>query len=294
MTLRRSDATKRIRRLVREPVWATANAILRPTASLRVLPDYLLIGGQRCGTTSLQEVLTQHPNVTSARLMKGVHYFDTAYHRGLPWYQTHFPTRLQAGWTQRRTGSPLLVGDASPYYLFHPLALERIANDLPGVKLVALLRDPVERTISHYKHEVRRGNEPHQLEAALDLEPVRLAGEAERIVAEQPRYNSFPHQTFSYTARSRYVDQIRRVRSLFGADSVLILQSETFFADPEAVYTRVLDFLGAPHWLPPTFPQENATPDSSVPERVRERLVAEFRTPNEELFTLLGERFAWQ
>jgi hypothetical protein len=294
MSGRRTEITKRVRTTVREPVWTVTNALLRPTAPLRVLPAYLLIGGQRCGTTSLQGVLGEHPNLTSARLMKGVHYFDTAYHRGLPWYQTHFPTKTYAEWIERRTGAPLLAGEASPYYLFHPLALERIRADLPGVKLVALLRDPVERTISHHKHEVRRNNEPLGLEAALAMEQARLAGEAERIVAEAPTYNSFPHQTFSYVARSRYAGQVRRLFDLFDRGSVLILQSEAFFTDPESVYTRVLDFLGVPRWLPDQFPRANATPDASVPEPVRSRLVAQFRDANEELFHLLGERFAWQ
>ena len=294
MSIERAGMLKRLRKTVREPVWAAANTLLRPTSSLRVLPDYLLIGGQRCGTTSLQGVLGEHPNLTSARLMKGVHYFDTAYDRGLPWYRTHFPTRVYADLTKRRTGSPLLVGEASPYYLFHPLALDRIRADLPGIKLVALLRDPVERTLSHYKHEVRRGNEPLELEAALDMEEARLAGEAERIVRDQPEYNSFPHQTFSYAARSRYADQVRRLLELFDHRSVLILQSEAFFADPEPVYTRVLEFLGAPSWLPATFPKENATPDTSVPDHIRRRLVDQFKAPNEELFAIIGERFGWQ
>lgn len=285
---------KRVRAAVRGPVWSVTRTLLRPTARWRVLPDYLVIGGQRCGTTSLQRVLAEHPNIASARLMKGVHYFDTSAHRDLAWYRTHFPTTAQARLVERRTGSPLLVGEASPYYLFHPLSLERIQQAIPGVKLIALLRDPVERTLSHYKHELRRGNEPLGLEAALAAEPARLAGERERIVAEAPGYNSVAHQTFSYAARSRYVEQVERLFELFPRDRVLILPSERFFAEPEPVFRATLDFLGAPEWLPATFPKENATPDSSVPAEVRARLIEEFREPNERLFELLGERFPWQ
>ncbi len=259
-----------------------------------MLPDYLVIGGQRCGTTSLQQVLTQHPNITSARLMKGVHYFDTAAHHDLAWYRTHFPTRAYARSVERRTGSPLRVGEASPYYLFHPLALPRIREALPNVKLIALLRDPVERTISHHKHEVRRGNEPLGLEAALDAEPTRLAGERERIVREAPGYHSVAHQTFSYAARSRYVEQVEMLFELFPRDQVMILPSERFFTDPGPVFRATLDFLGAPPWLPESFPKENATADTTVPAAVRQRLVESFREPNERLFELLGERFPWQ
>ncbi len=258
--------SRRLRKTVREPMWKLANAVARPTAAWRTLPDYLIIGAQRCGTTSLQDVLTAHPNITSARLMKGVHYFDTAYEQGLGWYQAHFPTRAYAGWKERATGAPLIVGEASPYYIFHPSALERIQATLPDVKLIALLRDPVERTISHYKHEVRRGNEPLSIEEALDAEPERLAGESERV-RNEPGYNSFALQTFSYVARSRYADQVRRIRELFPDEQLLVLQSESFFEEPTDSYRKILDFLHASPFTPGEFPRMNATKSDSVPCR---------------------------
>lgn len=289
----RAALGKRLRATVREPVWSATNAVLRPTAAWRVLPDYLVIGAQRAGTTSLQSVLAQHPNVSSARWMKGVHYFDTGYHRSPEWYRTHFPTRAHARRVERRTGAPLRCGEASPYYVFHPLAVERIAADLPDARLVVLLRDPVERTLSHHKHEVRRGNEPLDLLEALDAEPDRLRGEADRIVAGAPFVNSFAHQTFSYVERSRYGPQISRLFDHVGRDKVLVLQSEQLFGDPAAVLERVLAFLQLPHWSPPRFPRENATVGTEVPIHVRERLRAEFAASNEQLFALIGERFSW-
>ena len=285
--------SRRLRKTVREPIWMLANAAARPTAGWRTLPDYLIIGAQRCGTTSLQDVLTEHPNITSARLMKGVHYFDTGYENGLDWYQAHFPTRAYAAWKERATGAPLLVGEASPYYIFHPTALERIRSTLPEVKLIALLRDPVERTISHYKHEVRRGNETLGMEEALDAEPERIAGEAERI-RRDPGYNSVALQTFSYVARSRYVDQLRRARALFPEEQVLVLQSERFFEQPTGAYQRILHYLGAPPFSPVEFPRMNATKSDSVPASLVERLRSVFKEPNAELYALIGERFSWQ
>ena len=284
---------KKTRKALREPVWAVADVLTRPTASWRVLPDYLIIGAQRAGTTSLQDVLTTHPNVTSARLMKGVHYFDTAYPKGMAWYQAHFPTKRAAARRQASTGAPLRVGEASPYYIFHPKAVERIAADLPGVKLILLLRDPVERTISHHKHESRRGNETLSLEAALDAEPGRLAGEAEKVAAD-PSYNSFPLQTYSYAARSHYAPQVRRLFSLVDREKVLILPSERFFDEPGATFSAILDFLEVPEFRPDAFPQMNATKTDAIPTQVIERLRGDFRQPNEELFELLGERYPWQ
>ncbi len=222
MTFEREATVRRVRAALREPVWSVSRTVLSPTASMRTLPDYLLIGCQRCGTTSLQDVLSQHPSVKSARLMKGVHYFDTDYGHDLDWYRSYFPTDAYRRWHEARSGSPLVVGECSPYYVFHPLALGRIAKDLPNVKLIVLFRDPVERAISHHKHEVRRGNESLGLREALDAEPSRLDGEAEKIVAEAPNYNSYPHQTYSYAARGRYADQFRTLKSLVPDDRFLV------------------------------------------------------------------------
>ena len=86
--------------------------------------------------------------------IKGVHYYDSNYARGLRWYRSHFP--LQAGGRHLvRPGlSPAIAGEASPYYLFHPLAAERLARDFPDVRIIVSLRDPVDRAYSHYKEAI--------------------------------------------------------------------------------------------------------------------------------------------
>ncbi|MEZ5219332.1 MAG: sulfotransferase [Ilumatobacteraceae bacterium] len=195
---------------------------------------------------------------------------------------------------RRRTGHELRAGEASPYYVFHPLALERIAADLPNVKLVLLLRDPVERTISHHKHEVRRGNETLSLTEALAEEDARLAGEDEAIVAGAPNHHSIPHQFWSYQARSRYDEQVARLQKLFPRDRYLVVQSERLFERPQEVLPGLVDFLGVPAWTPDDFPQKNATPVGGVDPAVRAELVDRFRPHNERLYELLGERFDWQ
>src|SRR5664279_6106874 len=126
----------------------------RLTASLRMSPGFLICGAQRCGTTSMYRTLSQHPAVLKAVLHKGVHYFDTGYLNGRGWYQAHFPLQPAARRVQHQTGIEPMTFESSPYYLFHPLAAERIARDLPGVRIIVLLRDPVERAYSAYTHEL--------------------------------------------------------------------------------------------------------------------------------------------
>ena len=180
--LHRSVAARRTAR-------AMARGAGRLTSGARTTPDVLIVGGQRCGTTSLFKTLRQHPAVLPPVLHKGVHYFDTGYPRGMGWYRAHFPLRATAARVQRRTGVRPITVESSPYYMFHPLAAERIDRDLPGVKVLVLLRDPVERAYSAHAHELARGFETEDFRTALDLEEERLDGEVERLLAD-PGYRS--------------------------------------------------------------------------------------------------------
>jgi hypothetical protein len=283
-----NGATKLARRAAR---WS-AQAYARPTAGLRLLPDYLIIGAQRAGTTSLHRYLVQHPGVRTTLRTKGVHFFDTGYGRGMSWYASRFPTRLTAWWVARRHGVELRTGEASPYYLFHPLVPGRVAEHLPRVKLIALLRDPVQRAYSHYQHEVARGFETLSFEEAIEAEPARLAGEAERMIAE-PLYHSFAHQHHSYLARGCYAEQLDRWRACFDDAQLLVLSSERFFRDPGPSFARVLEFLELPAFTPDGYEQHNAHPYRQMGDRVRGRLIEHYREPNRRLYDALGDDFGW-
>ena len=265
----------------------------RLTYWARMLPGFLIVGAQRCGTTSMYRTLSQHPAVLKAVLHKGVHYFDTGYDHGLPWYQGHFPLRAQAAWARRATGEIPLTFESSPYYMFHPLAAQRISRDLPGVKLVVLVRDPVERAYSAHAHELARGYETEPFERALSLEDQRLAGEAERIVS-QPGYLSHSHQHHGYLTRGLYADQLERLSEQVGRARVHVVDSGQFFTDPEPVYDGVLDFLGLRHRGYPAFERHNARPRSPLPEGLRATLSEHFLRSDERLTPWLGQSPSWR
>ncbi|HJR16062.1 MAG TPA: sulfotransferase domain-containing protein [Gemmatimonadales bacterium] len=255
------------------------------TAPLRGLPSTLIIGAQKAGTTSLFNYLIQHPDVLPS-LRKEVHYFDFQYHRGVNWYRGHFPYTHQL-----RRG--FLTLDASPYYLVHPLVPQRVAQLLPEIKLVALLRNPVDRALSHYQHEVRGGRESLSFAEALEKEPERLAGEEERLLAD-PSYYSYNHHRFSYLRRGRYVDQLRQWTRHFPRSRLLVLQSEELFRDPAGTTAAVHGFLGLkPHRLRLEKPFLQTGYDRSIPLELRSKLVAYFEPYNQQLYQWLGQEFDW-
>jgi hypothetical protein len=258
-----------------------------------MLPGFLIAGAERCGTTSMFHVLRQHPAVFGTALRKQeVHYFDVAYDRGLRWYQSQFPLRAVASAAARRVGAVPVAFESSPYYMFHPLAPERIHRDLPDVRLLVLLRDPVERAYSAHANHVGHGLETEPFERALELEDSRLAGEAERIIAD-PAYNSYSHRHHSYRTRGHYIDQLEHLERIFGRERILVIDSDDFFADPLPAYQQVLEFLGLPRFKPAFTPQ-NARPRAPMPQSVRAALDEHYRPYDERLAAWLGRVPSWR
>jgi Sulfotransferase domain len=258
----------------------------------RTLPEFVIIGTQRGGTTSLYQYLVDHPDVSGALLTKEVHYFDTNFGRGVGWYRAFFPTRAARERHRRRTGNALVCGEASPYYLFHPLVPERAHALLPDARLIVMLRDPVERAFSHHRHEVELGYEQLSFEEALDREPERLAGEVERMRAD-PGYVSFEHQHHSYAARGHYAAQLEAWMRLYERDQLCVVISEEFFADPGPVLRRVQEFVGVGPGGLDHYPTWNATRASRSDPAISERLREEFRADDHRLAELLGRELPW-
>ncbi|MFI7452649.1 sulfotransferase domain-containing protein [Nonomuraea sp. NPDC049714] len=267
----------------------------RITSGARILPSFLIAGAQRCGTTSLYRALAQHPLLLKPVLHKGVHYFDAAYWRGPAWYRAHFPLRVGAALLARRHGSAPQAFESAPYYLFHPLAGERIAADLPGVKLIVLVRDPVERACSAHAHELARGFETEpDFEHALELEAGRLAG-AEESLRARPHAAHHSHRHHGYLARGRYADQLDRLEPLLGRERILVLDSHRFFADPRQAYDRVLDFLGVPPLGEPAFERHNGRPlPRPLPNSLRRSLRDHFEAYDTRLVSWLGGEPSWR
>jgi hypothetical protein len=255
------------------------------TAGQRSLPDFLVIGAQKAGTTSLYHYLTQFGDVRSAST-KEVHYFDHHYELGERWYRSRFPVL--------RVGRAWITGEATPSYLLHPAVPGRVAALVPDVRLVALLRHPVERAYSHFQHSRARGTEPVQdFERALDMEPERTDDAWTRLERAGSRQRDV--ETFSYVRRSRYMPQLRRWLDVFPASSLLLVTAEELSSAPGEVLDRVRRHLG----LPPTseriaLDRRNARSYEQMPDRLRRRLAHLFAPDVAEVERLLGRPTGWE
>jgi len=261
------------------------------TAGLRLLPDFIIISVERGGTTSLYRYITAHPCVDPA-FRKEVHYFDLNFTRGLSWYRAHFPTRWRAAWVSSRRRHRLLTGEASPYYLYHPWVPERVRETLPEVRLIALLRNPVERAYSHYQMNRRQGKEPLSFEEAIGSEEERLRGEYERLVRDATYYSD-NHYNFGYLSRGVYVDPLTRWRERFSAERLLVLRSEDLYLDPRETLLQVNRFLGLPEWEPARFKPYNQKPYSEIDPKMRRKLLDYFEPHNRRLYEYLGCDLGW-
>jgi hypothetical protein len=263
-----------------------------------VLPDFLVIGAMRAGTSSLYRYLGMHPSIVPS-LRKETRYFSDKYARGEHWYRCHFPT----GWVIRLRelvqGSRILAFEATPDYLFHPYAADRAAGLIPNARLIVLLRDPVHRAVSHYEHMVRLGYETRSFEEALAEEPRMLERERARL-AQDPGYDSHQLRRYSYFAKGAYADQLASWLERFARDQMLIIKSQDFFEEPQVTYRRILEFLNVPPWQPRIFRNYShwgTKPTVAVAPRVdtptRQGLARRYVPYNSRLYDLLGRDFGW-
>lgn len=261
------------------------------TAGLRMTPAFVLAGAQRCGTTSLFRALTRHPSVLGPVHHKGVNYFDLHYGRGESWYRGHFPLRAVAR-LRTRGGGPAVTFEASGYYLYHPHAAARLAADLPAVKVLVLLRDPVERAYSAYKHELARGFETESFERALEREDERVEPDLQRMLADPDHYG-FSHRHHSYRRRGQYAEQLQRFVDALGRDRLHVVDSARLFDDPAQELGRVYDFLGLARPGGLALQRWNARPGSGM-STAAEAFLREALAPHDAaLERLLGERPGW-
>jgi len=254
------------------------------THDRRALPDFMIIGTQKGGTTSLYRYLAKHPQLKPNYVVKELSFFDEYYNRGIDWYRSNFPIK--------RDGK--LYFEGCTHYLYHPSAPKRILETIPAVKTIALLRNPIDRAYSSYRHQVRAGRETLSFEDALQAEPERLQGERERLLSD-PAYVSYNYNHFSYIERGKYDEQIKNWFIHFPKGQMLILSSEAFFDNPGKVIEQCLNFLEVPITSIDHNKKHNTgNYNSPLEPATREQLQQLFLPHNQALYQMLDTDFGWK
>ncbi|HOU98655.1 MAG TPA: sulfotransferase [Bacteroidales bacterium] len=259
--------------------------IRKSTAFLRVLPNYLIIGAQKAGTSSLFNYLSMHPQVKNS-YKKEVHYFDKNYDKPINWYKQYFPFKFGVN-------DKTMIGEATPNYLYHPFVAGRIKKTIPDVKMIVLLRNPVERVISQYFQAVRKNNEKRPLMQSLLEEEQEEKIIFEKLTKDENYYPTEAHVL--YKSRSRYAEQLKRYYELFDKEQIFVVSSKDLLLKPNEVLEKIFAFLGIDtHFYLREINLLNVgTNKKDVPQDVISYLNDYFKPYNEELFNLLGYKIDW-
>ena len=259
------------------------------TSPLRKFPDFIIIGAAKSGTTSLYDYIGQHPEIDflanykgKSSLEKEIYFFDERFQLGRFWYKSHFSFIF----------SKKKIGEATPNYLHHPLAPDRIKKTIPNCKFIIILRNPVDRAYSDYNMKIRLNMEKLSFEDAIKLEEERLSGEREKILNNE-RYFSHNLTIYSYLNRGIYIDQIKTWTKLFPKKKILILQTEELELNPNKVLKQVFEFLNLHDFEVKNMTRKNTGSYKMMNPKTREWLIEYFKPHNERLYKYLGQNMCW-
>lgn len=253
------------------------------TAKWRKLPDFIIVGAQKSGSSTLYWWLHQHPQL-GLSFDKETKFFDRFYGKGEKWFRHQFPLNY----------SRKLAGDNTPYYLFHPLVPERVYKMCPKAKIIMILRNPIDRAYSQYQMERRKGRESHHtFREAISNEVSRIELATEELL-KNPMVNHHNHENTSYLSRGIYIEQIERWLDFFPKDRILILEHERFFLNSNDGLRQVYEFLGVRNIFPGVLKSYNVKSYPEMDGDLREDLKKFFKPYNQELENFLGYKLTWE
>ena len=241
-------------------------------------PDFLIIGAAKCGTSSLYNYLSHHPQILLPH-KKELDFFWKRYDYGIDWYLAHFPTI-----TDRED---FITGEATPNYIRFPLVAQRIKKHFPDIKLILLLRNPVDRSISWHYHKLNSGLVKKDLETAILTGIKNLASFSEEDIINSGYYK------LDSVISSLYIYKVRSWLELFNREQILILKSEDFYSNPAKTMEEVYNFLGLPNYPLAKYSKINGGSYNPADEEIRNVLRDYFEPYNRQLEEYLGMEFNW-
>ena len=284
--------TRFLIRLIRLTEEKFIHAIRIISSPIRVLPIFVIVGAQKSGTTSLYRYLIKHPFIYPTFKKKEPHFFDIDFSKGLFWYRSFFPTKIFKFILEKICRRDVIIGEKSPYYILHPHVPKRLYSINQNIKIIILLRNPVDRTYSHYFHSRTTGVETLSFEKALEKEEKRINGEFEKII-ENENYVSRVFPGVAYKTRSIYINQIKNWFKYFPKEQILIIRSEELFKDPQKIMNTTFKFLGIPICKIKIFKKFHSETRERMDPNTRVYLINYFKLFNQQLYKYLERDFKW-
>ncbi len=260
------------------------------TFTMRPMPDFIIIGYTKSGSTALYDYLIQHPNITQAA-RKEIHFFDISYWRGHNWYRSYFPIFFNKFRDSRN-----LTGEASATYIFHPFAMERIKKLIPNVKLIVTLRNPTDRAYSHYEDYRRGGNsvdEKYTFEETIKQEKDRLELYNQKFFDDKVHEEDVKSLQIPYMYLGLYFEHLTKLFKIFPKNQILILKNEDLKINTQQTLNKVFKFLNIIEYVIPDLKKRKVGSYNEMQKETRELLNNFYKPYNEKLEKLLDTKFNW-
>jgi len=247
----------------------------------RMEPSFIIIGEARCGTTSLFNYISQNDKVLPP-VKKEIHFFDYKFHKKKGWYKSFFPFVKEGK----------ITGEATPYYFSHPKAAKRIKETYPDIKVILVLRNPIDRAISSFYKQRDLKIEPiESIEKAIDIEEDRLK-DSMKNMSTNSDYD-FNHKNYAYAKRGLYYENLERWKSLFDEDQMLIFEFEELFGNIDVNYDKVIEFLNIDKQNI-SFRHFNKGTYDNIDAEFRMKLSSYFDESNQKLYKMLKSNYNWK
>ena len=268
------------------------------TNQLRVLPDFIIFGSGRAGTTSLYSYLIQHPHIIAAATdnsarVADTHFFEYMTSNKTEWYKSHFPTNFYKSHLKRKHKQNIITGEFTSTYIWHPLVPKRIFNLLPTIKLIAILRNPVERAYSSYQQQLQYGFIDLTFEDIIETEfrRIELSKTHANYKIDNPDFNNFV--IHNIVRHGIYADYLKNWYNIFPKEQILIVDANELNNQTEKTLENIFKFLHISNHKIQDLAKVNVGKYSPMNESTRQLLFDFYKPHNLRLYKLLGRTFDW-
>jgi len=260
------------------------------TSSSRVLPDFIIIGTVRSGSTSLYYNICEHPSVLPAAYDE-IGFYDSNYHLGVNWYRSMFPTKKEMQKIEKNTGHAI-TGEDTPFYIWNSEAAERIYKDITNSKIIAIFRNPIDRAFSNYNVGKRAGTSPEFVGITEKLSFEDAIDKEIEFMKENSLQKSIERRG-SYLSKGHYAEQLKIWLKIFPKKQIHILSTEDMQKNPESTISEIFQFLDISDYIIKNPQKQKYFKYPEMKKDTREKLIDYYKPLNEQFFKIIGKKFNW-